>query len=295
MRWSDTNKPPHPCWHADVPHDADTCKVCWPDGASAPVGQTGERLLAETIMEIYCDSSLSTFEAGEQMRTAAEAVLQRPSAPVAPDVELVIPEPFMGIPQEPYRVLRAAPETHPGRAPLESVVSNEYSREEAFYDGMGRGPKAAAQPELSEPDADAERLEPQSEPLLIVEAMLEDLTQFRHMVSPDRQVHQLNLLRARLRAVQPAPTSDTVNWNDYRPAGEAAALLEALVTKLDEILAHPAYKGVFTLAHVHGMSYKGPKFDAEYDAARAYLEASRAEQPSVADSSQRTKPKTEPA
>jgi len=50
--------------------------------------------------------------------------------------------------------------------------------------------------------------------------------------------------------------------------------LEALVAKLDAVHADPNYQGVWTLAHVHGVEYRGPKYGKELEAARAALQAS---------------------
>ena len=47
--------------------------------------------------------------------------------------------------------------------------------------------------------------------------------------------------------------------------------LEALVTKLDEVHADERYKGVWSLAAAHGMTYKGPRYTVELNAARTAL------------------------
>ena len=47
--------------------------------------------------------------------------------------------------------------------------------------------------------------------------------------------------------------------------------LSALVDKLELIYNHPAYKSVFTLAHVRNMPYDGPTWEAELKVAKALL------------------------
>lgn len=54
----------------------------------------------------------------------------------------------------------------------------------------------------------------------------------------------------------------------------AMAALKALVEKLDEIIGHPAYRAVFEAAFLHGVTYEGPNFESELEAARAALGAS---------------------
>jgi hypothetical protein len=55
--------------------------------------------------------------------------------------------------------------------------------------------------------------------------------------------------------------------------GEVIRALRALVEKLDEINAHPAFKSVWTLHHVHGGVYDGPNWVTELERAKKALEA----------------------
>lgn len=52
---------------------------------------------------------------------------------------------------------------------------------------------------------------------------------------------------------------------------EVRAALKGLVEKLDEIAAHPAFKGVWTLYHVHGGVYDGPNWVEALERARKAL------------------------
>ena len=52
---------------------------------------------------------------------------------------------------------------------------------------------------------------------------------------------------------------------------ELVAALEGLVNRLDEINAHPEFKNVWTLHHVHGGRYAGPTWVEPLEAARAVL------------------------
>jgi hypothetical protein len=52
---------------------------------------------------------------------------------------------------------------------------------------------------------------------------------------------------------------------------EVRAALKGLVDKLDEIAAHPAFKGVWTLYHVHGGVYDGPNWVEALERARKAL------------------------
>jgi hypothetical protein len=45
----------------------------------------------------------------------------------------------------------------------------------------------------------------------------------------------------------------------------------ALVAKMDEVIAHPAWVGAFGLSLVHGAEYDGPTFDGELSALRRAL------------------------
>jgi hypothetical protein len=58
------------------------------------------------------------------------------------------------------------------------------------------------------------------------------------------------------------------------PADAVRAAARALVDKLDAVVAHPRWLGVFGLAQLHGAEYVGPTFGAERDALRAALDAS---------------------
>lgn len=46
---------------------------------------------------------------------------------------------------------------------------------------------------------------------------------------------------------------------------------EAFVTRVDEVLSSDALAGVFTMAAVHGMQYKGPSLAKDIVAAKALL------------------------
>ena len=50
--------------------------------------------------------------------------------------------------------------------------------------------------------------------------------------------------------------------------------LAALVSRLDEVHAHPAYKSVWTLHMIHGGRYDGPTYVEELARAREALEPS---------------------
>ena len=53
---------------------------------------------------------------------------------------------------------------------------------------------------------------------------------------------------------------------------EVIEALRALVDRLEEIHAHPAFKGVWTLYHVHGGVYDGPTWVEELKRAKKALE-----------------------
>lgn len=47
--------------------------------------------------------------------------------------------------------------------------------------------------------------------------------------------------------------------------------LQNLVDVLDQIMAHPEYHRVFTIAHVHGGAYRGPNWAEALSEAKAAL------------------------
>lgn len=49
--------------------------------------------------------------------------------------------------------------------------------------------------------------------------------------------------------------------------------LQGLVNRLDFVHESEEYKGIWTLAHVHGVRYNGPKYSTELETARAALTA----------------------
>ena len=46
---------------------------------------------------------------------------------------------------------------------------------------------------------------------------------------------------------------------------------EALVAKLDEIHENRSYRGVWSMAHVHGVIYSGPNYETELEELRKAL------------------------
>lgn len=58
---------------------------------------------------------------------------------------------------------------------------------------------------------------------------------------------------------RPAATVDFVA-QETRPEDLLAAA-RGLADRLDEIMAHPSYRSVFTLAAVHGTPYNGPSWE----------------------------------
>jgi hypothetical protein len=72
----------------------------------------------------------------------------------------------------------------------------------------------------------------------------------------------------------PDPRAATLST--YRALLEKAAVdCGALVAKLDEINAHPAFQSVFAMAAIHGAEYRGPNYSDALEHARATLASIR--------------------
>lgn len=56
-------------------------------------------------------------------------------------------------------------------------------------------------------------------------------------------------------------------------------VLNALTQKLEDIGNHPQFIGVFQMAAIHRYKYDGPKWDQEFDNARAVLAEQKEEKP----------------
>ena len=75
-----------------------------------------------------------------------------------------------------------------------------------------------------------------------------------------------------LDAVTILPASDFASTDALRArVAKLEAALGGLVERLDEINAHPEFKSVWTLHHVHGGRYSGPNWVEPLEAARAVL------------------------
>lgn len=60
---------------------------------------------------------------------------------------------------------------------------------------------------------------------------------------------------------------------------ELLAAARALADKLDEIVKHPSYLTVFTIAATHGVPYYGPNYEMELKRLRELIDLNKDEEP----------------